>query len=357
MNKVPINQARTIHTAFYTDKNLLDESKEKIFAPSWQLVTNTHELEKDQTVIPLQLMNGFLNEPIVVSKYNNQAHCYSNICTHRGMIVVNEKQTGVRQLTCPYHGRCFRLDGSFKSMPEFANAENFPTVDDDLHPLKIEKWKMFYFTQLTDGIDFNDLIKDMDERLSFIDFDKLIRRPEHDNRFMVDAHWALYVDNYLEGLHIPFVHKGLNDALAMEQYKSELYKLSNLQLGVGASGSEQFDMPKDHPDYGKGVHAYYYWLWPNMMFNFYTWGLSVNIINPISIDKTEVIFQTWLFDHVAEWSDKDLVVTEMEDETVVHSVQQGVRSRFYQSGRYSPTMEQGLYHFHNLIKEKMQYDG
>ena len=354
MNRNPITRARTLDSSFYTKSEFFESSKEKIFAPSWQLVSNDYELDRENTVIPIQLMNGFLDEPIVVSNYDNQAHCFSNICTHRGMVVLQEKKHGVRQLNCPYHGRCFRPDGSFKSMPEFANAENFPTVEDDLHSLKTKKWKQFYFAQLSEGIEFEKLIKNMDERLSFIDFNKLVRKPEHDNRFVVNAHWALYVDNYLEGLHIPFVHKGLNEALAMEQYQSEIYPLSNLQLGVGAQGSDQFNIPKDHQDYGKGVHAYYYWLWPNMMFNYYTWGLSVNIINPIAIGQTEVIFQTWLFDHIEEWSDENLWVTEMEDESVVNAVQQGVRSRFYQSGRYSPTMEQGLYHFHNLITEKMK---
>jgi choline monooxygenase len=44
---------------------------------------------------------------------------------------------------------------------------------------------------------------------------------------------------------------------------------------------------------------------------------------------------------------------EMEDEAVVKTVQRGLRSRFYSKGRYSPTREQGVHHFHRLVAEFM----
>ncbi|MGB5275485.1 MAG: SRPBCC family protein [Flavobacteriaceae bacterium] len=40
---------------------------------------------------------------------------------------------------------------------------------------------------------------------------------------------------------------------------------------------------------------------------------------------------------------------ELEDEAVVHGVQKGVRSHFYQAGRFSPTREKGVHHFHRLL--------
>ena len=40
---------------------------------------------------------------------------------------------------------------------------------------------------------------------------------------------------------------------------------------------------------------------------------------------------------------------EAEDEAIVEAVQRGVRSRLYERGRYSPTREQGVHHFHRLL--------
>lgn len=47
----------------------------------------------------------------------------------------------------------------------------------------------------------------------------------------------------------------------------------------------------------------------------------------------------------------DLDKVEQEDEAIVELVQQGVRSRLYSRGRYSPTMERGTHHFHQLLGE------
>jgi choline monooxygenase len=44
---------------------------------------------------------------------------------------------------------------------------------------------------------------------------------------------------------------------------------------------------------------------------------------------------------------------EREDEAVVEGVQRGVRSRLYERGRYSPTRETGVHHFHRLMARSL----
>ena len=40
---------------------------------------------------------------------------------------------------------------------------------------------------------------------------------------------------------------------------------------------------------------------------------------------------------------------ELEDQAVVQSVQQGIKSRYYSRGRYSTTFETGVHHFHKIL--------
>jgi choline monooxygenase len=169
----------------------------------------------------------------------------------------------------------------------------------------------------------------------------------------VHANWALYCDNFLEGFHIPFVHKDLNEALDYGEYKTELYDHMNLQVGYSDESTEVFDLPEGHPDHGRNVAAYYYWIFPNMMFNFYPWGLSVNVIKPLSIDRTKVSFLTYVYDRskINEGAGSLLDKVEREDEFIVESVQKGIRSNFYKTGRYSPTREKGVHHFHCLLAD------
>ena len=69
----------------------------------------------------------------------------------------------------------------------------------------------------------------------------------------------------------------------------KIFKYSNLQLGIGKDNRDCFDLPEISVDFGKNIAAYYFWLLPNMMFNFYPWGLSINIVIPISAEKTKIM--------------------------------------------------------------------
>jgi choline monooxygenase len=163
----------------------------------------------------------------------------------------------------------------------------------------------------------------------------------------------LYCENYLEGFHIPFVHAGLNQVLDFGEYTTEIFKYSNLQLGIGKKDDVCFDLPKHSPDYGKDVAAYYFWVFPNMMFNFYPWGLSLNIVRPTSTGECKVSFITYVSDEskLNTGAGSGLDTVEMEDEEIVEKVQLGIRSRFYQHGRYSVRHEKGTHHFHSLIAQ------
>ncbi|MEO7673099.1 MAG: Rieske 2Fe-2S domain-containing protein, partial [Pyrinomonadaceae bacterium] len=123
--------ARTLATEFYTDESWFELSKERIFARSWQLVAGP-ELEADLT--PVTLLPRFLDETLLISKYNGSFRCLSNVCTHRGKILV-EEPFSANLIRCAYHGRRFSLDGKFLSMPEFEGVEDFPSESDDLHPV------------------------------------------------------------------------------------------------------------------------------------------------------------------------------------------------------------------------------
>jgi choline monooxygenase len=127
-------------------------------------------------------------------------------------------------------------------------------------------------------------------------------------------------------------------------------------LGIAKDEEDCFDLPASSIDYGKKVAAYYFFVFPNMMFNFYPWGLSVNVVKPISINESKVSFYTyvWKEEKFNSGAGSELDEVEHEDEEVVNNVQCGIRSRFYKHGRYSVTREQGTHHFHRIISELMK---
>jgi len=176
--------------------------------------------------------------------------------------------------------------------------------------------------------------------------------PPHAQEYLVEANWALYCDNYLEGFHVPYVHgSSLGSKLDYDAYDTVLFEWSSLQLGVAAEGQPAFALPPEHPDGTTRVAAWYFWLFPNLMLNFYPWGLSVNVVQPLSPTRTRVTFRSYVSDpdRIAGHAGSDLHRVEMEDEEIVEAVQRGVRARLYDTGRYSPRREQGPHHFHGLL--------
>jgi choline monooxygenase len=236
-------------------------------------------------------------------------------------------------------------------MPEFQCAQNFPTPADNLAKIQHDHLGNFLFAALKPVISFEETILEVKKRLHWMPFDKMQFDASRSRDYMVQSHWALYCENYLEGFHIPFVHKGLRSVIDFPSYKIETYRYSNLQLAIAGKGEHGFDLPKDSPDYGKNIAAYYYWLFPNTMLNFYPWGCSVNVVQPLGLSQTKVSFLAFVMDEsrLGTGAGGALDTVELEDEVVVESVQKGVRSRFYNKGRYSPTQEQGTHHFHRLL--------
>jgi choline monooxygenase len=352
-----IGRAKTIDSSFYTSAEVFEAVKETIFASSWQFIAHEGLVPENGDVYPFTLLPGYLDEPLLLTRgHSRHVNLVSNVCTHRGNLVV-DKACKLNNLKCRYHGRKFELDGSFVSMPEFKEVKNFPTKDDDLPKADVFKWGQFLFTSMIRKLAPEVFFKDMMERVNWIPLDDFKFRPDLSRVFNVKANWALYCENYLEGFHIPFVHAGLNAVIDFGEYATELFfPYSNLQLGLAKSNEDCFDLPANSPDYGKNVAAYYFWVFPNMMFNFYPWGLSVNVVEPISVGECQVKFYSYVWDEskLNKGAGAGLDKVEQEDEEIVENVQRGVRSRFYKHGRYSVTREQGTHHFHRILAEFME---
>jgi len=106
-----IRRAATLPTAVYRDPAVYRLQCERVFARSWQLIPESDRLGPDGFAVPFTLLPGCLDEPLVLVRDTvGTVRCLSNVCTHRGNLVVTEDGP-VQGLRCRYHGRRFDLDG------------------------------------------------------------------------------------------------------------------------------------------------------------------------------------------------------------------------------------------------------
>lgn len=346
--------ATTLPGTFYHHPDVFEQARERIFARSWQMVIGAEDAVKlPKDALPYRFMDHFLDEPLLLlNDENGHLQCFSNVCTHRGKILVEHPGRLERgSIVCGYHGRRFGLDGQFVSMPEMQQALNFPCADDHLPKIPLRRWRQFVFNALDPAFDFDAWVGDMERKVGFLPVEQFRFAPERSRDYLVKAHWALYCDNYLEGFHIPFVHKDLAATLDWSAYRTETYAYSNCQVGISKGGEHVFDLPAGHEDAGQAVAAYYFWLYPNIMFNFYPWGLSLNIVRPLTVNLTKVSFRAYVWDayKLDAGAGADIDLVEREDEAVVEQVHLGTQSRYYRHGRFSPERETGVHHFHRLV--------
>ncbi len=348
-----IEEAHTLPGWFYCDEAIHRALVERVFARSWQLVADADAVRVPGSVWPFTFLDGCVDEPLLLTRdIDDRLHCLSNVCTHRGNLVC--EGSGVeRTLRCRYHGRRFELSGRMTHMPEFENVAGFPSPTDDLAAQAVEPWGPVLIAALRPFCAFAEWLAPVVARIGHLPLAAARLDPARSRDYLVRANWALYCDNYLEGFHIPYVHASLNDQLDYGSYRTELFRFGSLQVGIGQGGDDLLDLPAGAPDAGARVSAYYFWLFPNTMVNVYPWGISFNVVRPLAIDRTRVSFLAYVWDaaRLDRGAGSGLDRVEREDEAVVEAVQRGMRSRLYTRGRYSPTRETGVHHFHRLMCE------
>jgi len=334
-----IRKARTLPAAFYRDAVLFERMRERVFARSWQLVDGAERAAARGSVLPFTLLEGCLDEPLLLTRdADGTLRALSNVCTHRGNLVCTAAAT-LQGLRCGYHGRRFALDGRCLGMPEFDGVSGFPSPSDDLPRVQLGELQPLLFAALDPAFGFDDLVTPVRARMG----SQLVPDPDGSRVYEIAANWALYCDNYLEGFHVPFVHPDLAKTIDYGSYRTELFAWSSVQIAEAAAPADAF--------LGSSVAAYYFFLFPNVMLNFYPWGLSINVVVPAAVDRTRIVYRTWISDRsrAGRGAGGALDRVELEDEEIVEQVQKGVRSRLYDRGRYSPTREAGVHHFHRLL--------
>jgi choline monooxygenase len=332
-----IGRACTPDAHFYLDTTVFAAVRERVFARSWQWLGPSPDVAGPGALAPRVLLPGLLDEPLLLARDGaGTLRCLPNVCTHRGHLLVDApcRRDDIR---CPYHSRRFELDGRMSFMPGFEDAPDFPREHDHLRALPLAEFGGHAFTAVHSppcGLDA--LLAPVHRHLPQLALQSFEHDASRDRSFEFDAHWALYVENYLEGLHIPFLHPGLMQQLDWRRYRYELHDWGNLQLGLDEHGA---------------VAAHYFWLFPNLMLNFYPWGLSLNQVQPLAPARTRVIFRAYVSrpELLGQGAGGALDSVEFEDEAAVQSVQRGLRSRHHRSGRYAPQHERGVHQFHRLL--------
>lgn len=342
--EVPVERAETIPSAWYRDPGFEPLERAAVFGATWQHVGHACQIPEPGD----HLVTMVARKPVLLVRAGDgQVRAFYNVCRHRGGPLAL-KDGHANMLQCRYHGWTYRLDGMLRGVPHFNRTELFDKRDYGLIQLRLAEWQGLLFVHLAaDPPPLETFLAGIAERMAPMRFDTLrfAKRVDYEAR----CNWKVYVDNYLEGYHVPHVHPELCSLYDFQAYRTELYDWYSLQVGP-LSG-------KDTPYGVSSGEALYYLVFPNFMLNILPGRLQTNVVVPLAPDRCRIEFRYYYADvespEARRVMDADLAFSDdvqAEDIEICERVQEGLESGVYDRGRFSPDMETGVHHFQSLLK-------
>ncbi len=361
------NTAFSLPSSFYTDPEIYNLEKQKIFGKSWYCVGLTHQLPKPGAYFTVDIAEC----PIVLLRdKQGTLRAFFNICSHRaGPIARGSGQANL--LTCLYHAWCFDLEGNLKGAPEMKEAEAFDWSAHALTPLLVSTWGCFIFvnhdlhaeplaTYLGDMPErFQNYLQDQDLALA------------HRAEYWVDANWKLFVETNMENYHEPTLHPSLAPyykEIETEAKGNYTYQWCPEKDVAFLNKTERED---EHPDTifpglspAEMSATRLVTFFPNFDLGCSPGSISAVIVDPQAVDRTRIeLF--WLVPNTEAALSSDnlspMIVARdqvhREDLQILPDLQKRHASGHYRPGRICPTREVGLLLFQNLVIQSLNEAG
>lgn len=342
-----LEAAHCLPAELYTGADWAALETARIHRRSWQLLARSADLRQPGDLVVAEISGLPL---LLLRDQDDELRALHNVCRHRGGPLASACAQGVRQLRCQYHGWTYDLDGSLRSGPELAAISGLDPASVRLPSAAVAQWQGLVFAALEPAQPFAELVAGIDQRLAGADLSGYCfqRRMVYE----ANCNWKAYIDNYLEGYHLPHVHPALNRLLDYRRYRTECAPWYSLQSSPLDPDAGNF--------YGAG-EALYYFLWPATMLNILPGRLQTNRVIPLAPDRCRIEFDYYYAPGVAGREADTIAAdqaladqTQHEDIAIVQSVQRAYASGSFHQGRVHPIRETGIHHFQELYRAAMR---
>lgn len=349
----------------YTSPAYLERERQTVFSQYWVCVGLASDAPNPGDVYPTNVAGI----PIVLVRDRaNTLRAFHNLCSHRGLQLVDKPCNARGNLRCPYHSWTYQLDGALKQTPHFGgyyknSYDGFDRDSNGLTPIRCEQWLDLVFVNLSgDAPPLADYLRPVSDRWAGYDLDQLRREPRGVN-LQCSANWKLAVENYSESYHLSWVHPALNACSRMEDHFA--FDIGDLHVGQGSllykSGTIEGQSLPIFPDLaaiGKQTVAEYITVFPNLMLGVHPDYFLVFTVNPIQPDLSAERMTFYFVGDRAMGPEKQALrhlpidlwqATNDEDIEMIERMQVGRQSPQFTGGCFSPALEQPVYRFQQNV--------
>ncbi len=311
-----------------------------MFGRAWLFMGHMSELAREGDVLTATVA-GY---PLIVVRTGAGLKAFHNVCRHRaGPLFDQERGNCGGVLTCQYHGWVYALDGRLRNARDFGAAEGFDPRNFGLFELRVETWRGFVFVNAdAKAPALASLLAPLDARMGGRPLENLVHaeRRTHD----IACNWKVYVENYLEGYHIPLVHPQLSAEVDASKY----------EVTVEGAICFHYAPPKASDGVYDGLWAF---ALPNLGVNVYGHGLMMERMVPLGLGGTRLIYDFYLTPEVAGNVAERTRILGMsgtvtaEDKWICERVQANIDAGVYEAGVLSPKHEAGVAWFQRFVAD------
>ena len=342
--------AKSLAQRYFVSPEIFAQEQRKIFSEQWILVGHQSQIPKGGDYFISEVGGESL---IVVRDQRSATRGFYNVCRHRGTRLREDPSGHVSAIQCPYHAWTYGLDGRLIGAPHMDGVPGFDKADYSLHPVNLGLWAGFIFVNLAsastspsdrDSMSLEEWLAQLAGK--FPNLPKLRSAKRID--YNVQANWKLIFENYSECYHCPGVHPTLSKLSPYDSAENDLtegpFLGGFMRITKGSSltmSGKSCALPIG--DFREFDRIFYYSIFPNMLLSLHPDYVMVHQLCPLSPDRT-LILCDWFFNpeafERADFKPDDAIefwdMTNKQDWHVCELSQQGIASRAYEPGPYSP---------------------
>ena len=338
--------ATTLPQRYFISPEVFAQEQAAIFSAQWVLVGHRSQIGKAGDYFVQEVAGESL---IVVRDREGTIRGFYNVCRHRGTRLCEDATGHSSTIQCPYHAWTYGLDGRLMGAPHMDQVRGFGKADYSLHAVNLALWEGFIFVNLADNpLELEKWFAPLAGKFSRWNLPHLrsARRIEYDVR----ANWKLMFENYSECYHCPGVHPMLSKVSPYDSAENDLTEGPFLGGFMTVDKGKSLTMSGNACALSVGdghdlQQVFYYSIFPNMLLSMHPEYVMVHQLWPQSPDRT-LILCDWFFHPDASgvsdpgYNPDDAIefwdMTNKQDWHVCELSQQGIGSRAYQPGPYSP---------------------
>jgi len=374
--KKTISKAHGLPNECYTNKEYTLIERKKLFEDKWTVIGAASSLPKAGDVKPFDLLGLPL---LIVRNKKNKIKVFHNVCSHRGVKLVDKPGNIRNVIRCPYHSWSYTADGELVATPHIGGmnkhqSSKFDKSKNNLKEIKSYVWLDLIIVNISNNqIPFKEYIKPLDERWSKFWISKDRELINHANDFgyfklKAKCNWKFAIENYCESYHLPWVHPGLNEYSKIDDHY-HIQGLPNRFAGQGTKnynpkfkGKEKFPSFPNWPKNKENI-AEYVALFPNVMLGIHKDHYYAYWLEPIDHENTLEHMEIYYVGEKAAKSEKFKSLRKQnhklwegiqkEDVDIIQRMQIGRNSNAYNGGNFSPDMDNPTHQFHKWVSTNL----